>query len=266
MVCTTGNATGANSGNAVFGAVTCGSGSLANAYLYLPSSTLVFLRADAVTTSGTTDAGLPAVTVAKNLAGSSYGDFAPAYNSPSLHASSSINSKPTFQFGYPNTGNVAGGNQDLAPACSATNTCPASYSAGENLQVAYVASLLGGQWDTIGANVGLQTYSSSGILTDNFASSAEKTASTALPNNTPMVVDESSAAGAWSLVANGTTLYTTATNTVSYRTAPRVGSCGGNLATVNRELAEWLWTSALITSGDRTTLVAYHTARYGLAY
>lgn len=110
---------------------------------------------------------------------------------------------------------------------------------------------------------------SGGIIGDSFGSTVGK----ATPNptvdlSTWHVYNALSKAGEWTARINGTLLYTTATNTVGWRTIPTLGyiPTGGAPSTYvwDGDMAEFILYDRELTADERAGVVAYLTARHGL--
>lgn len=247
QTCTTATAVGANSGNAIFGSVTCGGGTpLANAYLYLTSVAKAFLRADAIATSGSN------ITSATDLQGNAAWTQGTTGNQPTLTASC-INSEPCFTFSYSNAGSSV--NQYLS------GPSLASLTQGEEQAVYIVNS------NSQDSNFGTGTtgyLDFGGTVYSNFGSSTRQTVGTGTIGSA-IVTDIVSQSANWVYKQNGTTLFSTGTNTVAFSSVPSFGSALQSFA-CSASFAELLLTTAPQSAGDLVTMKAYHNVRYGLNF
>lgn len=70
--------------------------------------------------------------------------------------------------------------------------------------------------------------------------------------------------GAWSNWKDGTSLFSTGTNTVSFGSAPKVMRSTTNTKLYNGYVSEIIFYSRILTAGEITTIKDYITAKYGL--
>lgn len=103
-----------------------------------------------------------------------------------------------------------------------------------------------------------------GVIYDTFGTTARKTtgnptASLAAWN----IYNVSSAAGAWTSRINGVQHYTTATNTVGWSATPLIGYSNSDRG-LDGDIAEVIVYNAVLGSTDRTTILDYLAAKYGI--
>jgi hypothetical protein len=125
---------------------------------------------------------------------------------------------------------------------------------------------LGGLWDFGSSNNHNLVPFTDGLIYDGFGSNARKdTAVNPVPSFTsPRVYSVRTASGAWSNHLDGVQLYTTATNTVGWRSTPTIGqgTTGGG-SFYNGMVAELVLFGRIIDADERTAMIGYLNARYG---
>lgn len=110
------------------------------------------------------------------------------------------------------------------------------------------------------------TFPSDSKIYDGFGSSARKTTVDPTPSLTSWRLYEvRTASGAWSNHLDGTQLFSTATNTVSWRTGtPGIGQTNTNSKTLDGLIADIIVYDHVLNGTDLATLKTYITNRYGL--
>lgn len=103
-----------------------------------------------------------------------------------------------------------------------------------------------------------------GIIYDGFGSTVRKTTVDPTPSlASPRIYSVISTATEWTSSLDGTQIFTTATNTVGWNTATRIGSSVSNW--FDGLMCEWLVYPAKLSTADRAKTIAYLKARYGIA-
>lgn len=120
-------------------------------------------------------------------------------------------------------------------------------------------------WDGLGS-VGNHYPWITGDILDGFASNARKTVGNPAPSLTSWrTYNARSAAGAWSAHLDGTQLFTTATNTVSFASAqPKLGNTGSGVF-MEGFIAEVIIFSRVLSSGERSQIHTYLNSLYGFS-
>jgi len=106
-----------------------------------------------------------------------------------------------------------------------------------------------------------------GVIYENWGSTVRKTTNNPTTNLTNWVVyNIRTASGDWSWSINGATsgndFFSTASNTVAFGTAPRIGTNGRNL---NGRIVEVIFYSRVLNSTERFTIHAYLNSTYGFS-
>ena len=106
-----------------------------------------------------------------------------------------------------------------------------------------------------------------GIIYDSFGSTARKTTVDPTPALTSWrLYNVTSKSGEWTSRLDGVQLYTTATNTVGWSSAPILGYSQAALYYLDGDLAELLLFSRELTSGERANVQSYVASKYGLSF
>lgn len=98
-----------------------------------------------------------------------------------------------------------------------------------------------------------------GVIYDGFGTTARKTTVNPTPSLSSAfhTYNVTTKAGGWTSRLDGTQLYTTATNTVGWTTAPKLGRMGGATLWLNGYIGEVFMFSRELTSGGRADMFAY---------
>jgi hypothetical protein len=104
----------------------------------------------------------------------------------------------------------------------------------------------------------------SGVVYDDFGSTVRKDTGdpTLSLSSAFRLYNVSTASGAWTSRVDGTQHFTTATNTVGWSTAPRLGSSSDNTKFLDGDIAEIALYNAVLSGGDRTDFQDYITAKW----
>lgn len=106
--------------------------------------------------------------------------------------------------------------------------------------------------------------SDSGIY-DGWGSSVRKTTGNPTPALTSWLLYEvRTASGAWSSHIDGTQHFTTATNTVAWSAAPKIGRSTSSNKFMHGMIAEICFYNAIIAGGDLTAIKSYLATKYAL--
>lgn len=106
--------------------------------------------------------------------------------------------------------------------------------------------------------------SDSGIY-DGWGSSARKTTGNPTPALTSWRLYEiRTASGAWSSHIDGTQHFTTATNTVQWSTAPKIGRSTSSNKFMHGLIAEICFYNTVLTGGDLSSIKSYFSTKYSL--
>lgn len=106
-----------------------------------------------------------------------------------------------------------------------------------------------------------------GTIYDGWGTSVRKTVGNATPSLTSwFIYDIASASGEWTARVNNNILFTTATNTVGFSTAPVLGGYPPGAYYLQGDVAEMLVYDHALSAGERAALVAYINAKYGLSF
>jgi lysophospholipase L1-like esterase len=130
---------------------------------------------------------------------------------------------------------------------------------------------------TSDANSGLWTYGSAGSGTlfpytgdsniyDDFGTTARKTTVNPATSMAAgfFIYGVHSAAGDWSNYFNGTVLFHTATNTVGFTTTAKLGYSAPGGFTLDGDIAEFIMYDHKLSSSDRSVVISYLQAKYGI--
>ena len=109
-------------------------------------------------------------------------------------------------------------------------------------------------------------YSGDGGVYIGFGSTARKTVGNpATSLATWHISNFNSAAGAWSYYLNGTSVFSTATNTVAWQTHAYIGFSARSNASLDGKIAEVLLFNAVLGTSDRQKVEGYLAHRWGIA-
>ncbi len=120
-----------------------------------------------------------------------------------------------------------------------------------------------GLWD-MGASSVTHFPFTDGVIYDGTGTTVRKT--TANPAATLAafnVYEVETASGSWTSRLNGTQIHTTASNTVSFPAAPKIGVANGGTIFFNGDIGAWLLYSAPLSGGDATTVRNALKAQWG---
>lgn len=123
----------------------------------------------------------------------------------------------------------------------------------------------GGLWEFGSAAQASHYPFTDGVIYDAFGTDTRKTT----VNPTPTLAawrlyNVSSASGAWTSRLDTTQLFTTATNTVAWTTAPKFGT--SSTFFTDGDIAEILIYSSILSSADRSSLSSFLSSKYALSF
>jgi len=106
---------------------------------------------------------------------------------------------------------------------------------------------------------------SDGNVYESFGSSARKTVGNLTPSlASARIWNVNSASGAWSTYLDGTSVFSTGTNTVGMSSTFHVGSNGGSTVFLEGDVAEIVMFNSVLSTGDRQALEGYLAWKWGL--
>lgn len=122
-----------------------------------------------------------------------------------------------------------------------------------------------GDWCS-GTDDSYMTYTGDGKLYDQWGTTARKDAITITGLNSWFVYEARTASAAWSCLKNGTSLFSTGTNTVGFGSAPKVARVTGGSKWLEGMIAEIIFYNSVISSSDRfNTVHTYLNNKYAFS-
>lgn len=105
-----------------------------------------------------------------------------------------------------------------------------------------------------------------GVIYDHFGTTARKTTVNPTPDLSSAfrIYNVWSAASDWASNLDGSSLHTTATNTVGFSSAARLGTDDGAAVSLDGDVAEFILYDNKISGGDRASVVSYLQDKYAL--
>lgn len=120
-----------------------------------------------------------------------------------------------------------------------------------------------GDWGTAGDDY--YPFTNDGNIYDGFGSNARKNSIAAGSLAQWRVYECRTASGAWSNHLDGTQLHSTGSNTVAFGTAAFIGHTAINSKYLEGLIAEIIFYSVVLSSGDRFSLHGYLNSKYGFS-
>jgi hypothetical protein len=106
-----------------------------------------------------------------------------------------------------------------------------------------------------------------GNIYDDFGATSRSAAGNPTPSLTSWTLYEvASGASEWTARVNNSILYTTATNTVGFATAPALGWDARLSVFYEGDLAELIMYDSIVSGGNRTSIVGYINSKYGTSF
>lgn len=219
------------------------------------SGLILDLDADAITGLSNND---PVATWEDSSAAGNDATQATPANRPT-YQTNVLNGRPVVNFNYLNTQHFT------LPNLYSGATAGEVFAVLKALQDPPGNQLWSGLWEfgTAGSGSSDHYPFTDGVVYMGWGSTARKTCGNPAVNLAAFhILNISSAAGAWALRLNGSTLHSTGTNTVGFDSTPLLGVSANTSYRFGGQIAELVSYDAVLSAGDRTAVYNYLDAKW----